>query len=233
MPPHKPSSYKSIALKIIYALAILLFASGCGDCGTEVAGTSTSVGTGIGGIALLPSGGAAAGAKVTARGGSIEFKSGKPVSRLFDSTVTDAQGRFTLHGTPLQGTFFLEIAIGADALPGVYFGEFSGMGAGVGAGDSALGRLRMKTAGSISGKFNDTRTNPDSLTWIGILGTAHFTGVKSADLGGSPDFRLDGLFPGDYRLTLISGPMDTLTNAKVEPVRVNSGAVTDVGLLER
>ncbi|MDB5105991.1 MAG: hypothetical protein JWP91_3680 [Fibrobacteres bacterium] len=219
------------------ALAALLLLLGC-EGNDRVAGTSTSVGTSIGGTALLADGSPAAGASVLMRSGGIVFRDGKPQTALVDSTVADARGRFRLSSHP--GGFSVEVRCGGrsacmgDSISGVFLKEFP---AGTG-GAATLGTLRLAAPGALRGSIRDSSwplLGSDSVVWVGIEGTGNFMKVErpvpSAAGTGKGTFRLDGLYPGEYLLTLIHGPGASPVSLKMRPIPVGSGEVAEAGAI--
>ncbi len=218
----------------LYGLALLCL--GCIEKGSGggngLAGTSTSIGTSIGGTAMLEDGRPAAGARIRMRVDSIRFRDGIPECRVFDSTVADAQGRFALSRT---GSWISHLEIDCDPAGGcadasgrqVFYRVIYGKP------ESAdISGLRLAAPGSFTGIVLDTLGNPDLAIWIGIRGTGHFTRAG----GSNPshrDFRLDGLYPGGYNLEVIRATAnpDIARNMKTGLLEAKSGVETDIGML--
>lgn len=204
-------------------IAFCLIALGCGD--DRIAGTSTSVGTSIGGKVMLSNGASGAGAVVTARSDSLELRNGRLACKLIDSTRADSQGRFSLPKLP-RGEFYLEIvSTHSGAAPEVFFEHYfiSPLA------DSSLGTLMTSVSGGLQGKVESKDGSKDSSVWIGIMGTAHFARANPVD-SIQAAFRLDGLYPADYFLTVVLGADSTGINfnQKLQPTKVKSGELTQV-----
>ncbi len=235
--PHDWNRIFAMAAACVYGLAGLS-TLGCVQDGSDgrTAGTSTSIGTSIGGTALLADGSPAAGARVTMRTDEIEIIDGRPQSKTLDSARTDSLGRFTF--SILPGTGF-HLGIDCDPVTGcgsvarqVFHREY----AGVAEGSQAFGILRTAIPGSIQGAVKDSLSGSGKPIWVGIAGTDHFVKVSDPDPGAEPflhPFRLDGMFPGEYRLTVF-GITDTTRPylPKTAPLQVKSGRVTEIGLIE-
>ncbi|MDB5051073.1 MAG: hypothetical protein JWO30_4144 [Fibrobacteres bacterium] len=219
-------------LTALTAIAALLLSACVESGGVRMAGTSTSVGTSIGGTALLADGSPAAGAKVTARSDEMDYRNGKPEGLLLDSAVADHRGVFAFP-TLKERDFFLEIecdparACPNARTPEVFLREFRVEG------KESLGTLRTQVPGGFRGTLNDTSGSLDSTLWLGIPGTAHFARWEDANDPGRPHlktFRLDGLYPGRYVLSVVA-PSDTGNPAarKTGSFPVISGSITDIG----
>jgi hypothetical protein len=221
----------SLARLPIAALAAFLCA--CGQWGDDrVTGTSTSVGTSIGGTAMLSGGSPAVGARVAARSDELAYKDGKPEGRMLDSAVADAQGRFTLPALRSNG-FHLEITCdpaagcaSAESIE-VYYQAYPVVR------NRSLGELRTAPPGGLKGIIDVTSASGDSALWIGIEGTGHFAKLEDAgdpDQPGLRTFTLEGIYPGEYLLTT-TAPSDTGPgeSRKMTPYAVESGTVIDIG----
>lgn len=192
---------------------------GCESEGPAVAGTSTSVGTSIGGTAVRADGSPAAGALAIAREDAIAWVGGRPEGRLLDSARADSAGRFRLIA-PATG-FRLEIvcdgARSCSASPEVWQDWATPIG-------GVLKAARLAAPGSLAGRW--VGAPGDTLPWLGIAGTARFTRPDSAD----GRFRLDGLAPGSHALTLLSEPATNPNNGrKAGAFQVESGKVKEIG----
>lgn len=188
-------------------------------------GTSTSVGTSIGGTAMLSDGSPAAGARIRVRADTVVFDDGIPHSPVLDSALADGQGRFKLR-TPKPSIFHLEIEAEPEVYAAIVFGLPSH-------GDFAA--LRLARPGSLKGSIQDS-TAAEGKVWIGIPGTGWIAEAVRPAAGSDPrrrDFRLDGIYPGEYRLQVIRPPSDTGLNLqlKLAPLQVISGSVTDAGVI--
>jgi hypothetical protein len=216
-----------------------------------LAGTSTSVGTSIGGTAMYSDGSLAAGARIRVRADTVVFENGIPRSPVLDSTRADAQGRFKIRA-PKPWTFHLEIEASeydagvslmptgaSEHAPEVYAATLYGAPA-----KGELGDLHLAKPGSLSGSVEDS-TASEGKVWIGIPGTGwiveavYVAAAGGGKAGAKPaeprrrGFRLDGIFPGEYRLQVIRPESDTGLNLqlKLTPLRVESGSVTDAGVI--
>ncbi len=208
------------------AAAAMVVLAACEPSGPRVAGTSTTVGTSIGGTALLSDGRPAAGALVAARGDDIVFRGGVPQARLIDSSRTDSLGRFRLRA-PGAG-FHLDISWEASvtaALPEggqVYQGWVEPEG-------GKLPDAGLANPGSLHGAVSQKAEASDTLVWIGIAGTARF--VTATGPAGKREFTLNGAYPGDRNLVILGLAPDTGSAQKVGAYRVESGQVTEIGIL--
>jgi hypothetical protein len=200
-----------------------------------LAGTSTSIGTSVGGTALLGDGSPAAGARVRLRADTIAFRDGIPESRTLDSAIADARGGFALH-VPKRGSYHLDIECGAAQACGsgalrvfqeIYYGNPEG---------NAFDALRLLEPGSITGEVIDSAAGTDLPLWIGIRGTGRFVKAGEPDTRFDPPrraFRLDGVSPGERILEMArdGGTPGIDPSRKVHPLPVSSGGVTDAGLI--
>lgn len=220
-------------------VALFLLLASCGD--DRMAGTSTSVGTGIGGKASLADGNPAAGARVLVRSEDLRYVGDAPAHEALDSTVTDREGNFSLPGTR-SGPFYLEI-IGPDpqsmagtAGPGaasgaeVYLRHFARPPRG-----GNLGTLSLAVPGTVTGKVRAPAPEGGGI-WVGMKGGGRFLpiqGRSGVKIGEPVDFRLEGVAPGVGDLVVAYLP-DSVA-AKIDPVEVRatitSGAETDLGLV--
>lgn len=204
-------------------LLALLIAAGCAEDG-RVAGTSTSVGTAIGGRALTAAGGPAAGAAIRVRSAHLEIRSAAAGYPVLDSTRADAEGRFSL-SSDLPGEFHLEIA-----WPAPESGAGEGYHAHVDRKPQAgFGDRILAGTGAVKGRV---RAPAKTATWVGLEGGAFLRMASPADSAGA-EFRLEGVPPGNRKVVVIYLPEDG--NAKVFPVEdrviVRSGETADIGLV--
>jgi hypothetical protein len=202
-----------------------------------VAGTSTSVGTGIGGKVADTAGAPVPGAKVVARADHASYEDGVPSYPALDSTVTDRDGAFHLPALA-QGAFHLEIlgpsprslaSAEPDPFPETYLAYYPAAPAG-----GSFGTLRIAPPGSVLGLVRAPAASDGA--WLGVEGGSRFLPLRMP--GGHPagtpvEVRLDGVAPGTRRVMVFYQPDST--GAKIDPVEedavVKSGAVTDLGII--
>lgn len=216
------------------ALAALLLA-----CEDRMAGTSTSVGTGLGGQVVASDGTLVPGARVVARAAHVEYREGVPVFRALDSTVTDRRGEFHLPGL-MSGAFHLDIE-GPD--PASFAAQASGTGAerylayyGSVPEGRRLGTLGLKPPGTVKGRVKVPYTEDRVWAWLGVEGGGTFLPLRRpADwpVGVPMEFELTGVAPGERKVAAFYLPDST--GAKIDPVEervtVKSGEAMDLGLL--
>lgn len=205
-----------------FLLASALALAGCETGGQRLAGTSTSVGTAIGGTAARSDGRPAAGALVVARGDGIVWTDGRPAGRMLDSARADSLGRFRLLAP--RGEFSLEIVCDTAQACSDHMEVWQDWA------DARSGRLpavRLTVPGSLEGDWKPS--DGGEPPWIGIAGTARF--VRPDPAGGR--FRLEGVSPGDHFLTVLRKQGEDPDNAqKVGTWPVASGRITEVGTVK-
>ena len=206
--------------------ALALFA--CQTPGERVAGTSTSVGTSVGGTALTQSGKPAVGARITLRSQAVSIRNGKPEGTLFSEAVADSQGRFSFRAPSALYTLRITCgaACGMEAERETWMAEFQGAPAG-----GALREVRLEPPGVLKGNLApvDGKEVPD--LWIGIPGTDLYVRPDPAGTQGRA-FALKDVPAGEYFLEVVA-PQDTGLGMqlKTKPITVRSSATTDLGRL--
>jgi hypothetical protein len=205
---------------ILIACALAL--AGCENGSQRMVGTSTSVGTSIGGTAARSDGRPAAGALVVARDDEIIWIEGKPESRLLDSARADSLGRYRL--TVAREALRVEIICDTVRACSDHLEVWNAWAI---PDNGRIPGTRTARPGSLQGTYQAAPGEP--LPWIGIAGTARFVRPE----GANGRFLLEGLAPGKQSLTLIrTGGTNPGQSQKAGTWTVLSGRITETGPLQ-
>lgn len=213
--------------RLVTLAALVLLA--CESPGERTAGTSTSVGTNVGGSALTRSGRPAQVVRVTLRARDLVVRDGKPEGRLLAETRADSLGRFAF--TVPAERFYLQITCGKEC--GESEGETWLTAFEDGPKPEALSAIRLEPPGSLRGMLAPAEGNPIPDLWIGIPGTDIYRqpGPKGAE--GRP-FELSGVPAGGHRLDWVTEarPGVPAVPSLGDSVEVRSGETTDLGTIK-
>lgn len=138
---------------------------------------------------------------------STEFISG---IIKFNSTVTDADGSYTLTGVPEHLKVHPRVTMPGMAMkPRRY--------------DEPEMDVVLIQGGSITGRLVDSRGKSISGSLVGASGPGYGTAVTAKD----GKFKIDSLAPGEYRMFFYYARKDNITPVKRQ-VKVKGGSVTDL-----
>lgn len=209
------------------------------QCTTEDrrAGTSTTVGNTVTGVAVLSDGSPAAHAEVTLRSPKVRIsRYGTPSSTLIAFTTADSAGAFTLPRSSDSG-LYLEVTQAPESSAWLRDSLQTALAAYPASLPDSLGTLTLARPGALAGRILAVGGISDSSHWIGAQGTDNFTPVKS-----DGSFRLDGLAPGTHILMVVDVPdlgsaqhnpalgFSVRFGAATQPAAVvKSGEVVDLG----
>lgn len=204
----------------------MLCLAGCETTNQGMAGTSTSVGTNVGGTALTKAGRPAGKAQVTLRSEEVTLRDGKPEGLLLAETKTDTLGHFTIHAP--AGISYLRITCGKEC--GESENETWLSVLDLGQDSEVMREIRLSPPGGLRGVLTGTNGISDTGLWLGVAGTDLFRRPYPTGQNGSAIEILD--VPAGMRLL----QWVTTTRADIpafplrgDSVEVPSGAILDLG----
>lgn len=188
--------------RILAALSLVAAAALLAACGQLMAGTSTTAENTVTGVARMPGGGPAAGARVAARGEAVVLSRGRaPEARLLAQAAADSTGRFSLP-VPKGVKFYLEIRP-SDSSSVSWFRDFTGPAPAA----LALGQVTLEPTVMVKGTLRDAKGNWNTRAWIGVAGTDLFRAVSSPAESAAVAFSLPAAPAGARALAIYVEPM--------------------------